>query len=65
MNAKIRRMEMEKIPIIIIIGDREVETNSLSVRARKEGNLGLMSLDSFLEKIKPELDMGIPKYIMD
>src|SRR5690554_279068 len=65
MNAKIRRMEMEKIPIIIIIGDREVETNSLSVRSRKEGNLGLMSLDSFLEKIKPELDMGIPKYIMD
>lgn len=65
MGSKIRKMELEKIPVIFIIGDREVEMNGLSVRSRKEGNLGFMSLDSFLEKIKPELDMGVPKYIMD
>jgi len=65
MNAKIRKMELEKIPIIFIVGDKEIEMNSVSVRSRKEGNLGLMTLESFLEKIKPELDMGIPKYIMD
>ncbi|HEY8421425.1 MAG TPA: threonine--tRNA ligase [Thermoclostridium sp.] len=65
MNAKIRKMELEKIPIIFIIGDKEIEANSVSVRSRKEGNLGSMALESFLEKIKPELDMGVPKYIMD
>lgn len=65
MGAKIRRMELEKIPIILIVGDKEVETKSLSVRSKKEGNLGSMTLESFLEKIKPELDMGVPKYIMD
>ena len=65
MGTKIRRMELEKIPVILIIGDKEVEMNGLSVRSRKEGNLGFMSLDSFLKKIKPELDMGEPKYIMD
>lgn len=65
MGAKIRKMEMEKIPIILVIGDREVEMNGFSVRSRKEGNTGFMTLDGFMEKIKPELDMGVPQYIMD
>jgi len=65
MNAKIRKMEMEKIPVILIVGDRETEAGGFSVRTRKEGNLGFMTIESFMEKIKPELDMGIPKYIMD
>lgn len=65
MKAKIRKMELEKIPIIFIIGDQEVEREGISVRSRKEGNLGFMSLENFLDRIKPELDMGIPKYIMD
>jgi len=65
MRAKVRRMELKKIPIVLIIGDQEVEKEGLSVRSRKEGNLGFMTLNDFLEKIKPELDMGVPKYIMD
>jgi len=65
MKAKIRKMELDKIPIIFIIGDREVEEEGISIRSRKEGNLGFMKLDDFLEKIKPELDTGVPKYIMD
>jgi len=56
---------MEKIPVILIVGDRETESGGFSVRTRKEGNLGFMTIESFMEKIKPELDMGIPKYIMD
>ena len=63
MRAKVRKMELEKIPVIFIIGDEEVEKGGISVRSRKDGNLGFMTLDSFLERIKPELDMGIPKYI--
>jgi len=65
MRAKIRKMELEKISIVFIIGDQEVEKESLSVRSRKEGNLGFMTLNEFLDRIKPELDMGVPKYIMD
>lgn len=65
MRAKIRNMELEKIPIVFVIGDQEVEKKGLSVRSRKEGNLGYMTLDSFLERIKSELDMGVPKYILD
>jgi len=65
MRAKVRRMEMEKTPIVFVIGDQEVEKGGISVRSRKEGNLGFMTLDNFLDRIKPELDMGVPKYIMD
>ena len=65
MRAKVRKMEIEKIPIIFVIGDQEVEKEGISVRSRKDGNLGFMTLSNFLERIKPELDMGVPKYILD
>lgn len=65
MRAKVRRMELAKIPLILVIGNQEVEKEGLSVRSRKEGNLGFMTFDNFLERIKPELDMGVPRYIMD
>jgi threonyl-tRNA synthetase len=65
MRAKVRKMELEKIPLVFIIGDQEIENEGLSVRSRKDGNLGFMTLNEFLERIKPELDMGEPKYIMD
>ncbi|ANX01557.1 threonine--tRNA ligase [Thermoclostridium stercorarium subsp. leptospartum DSM 9219] len=65
MNAKIRKMEMEKTPIIFVVGDREIERKGFSVRSRKEGNLGFITFESFMEKIKPELDMGVPRYIMN
>jgi threonyl-tRNA synthetase len=63
MRAKIRKMELEKIPVLFVIGDQEAANEGVSVRTRKEGNLGFMSLDDFLKRIKPELDMGIPKYL--
>ncbi|HEX2947441.1 MAG TPA: threonine--tRNA ligase [Clostridia bacterium] len=65
MRAKVRKMELEKTPVIFIIGDQEVENGGVSVRSRKEGNLGYMTLDDFLAGIKPELDIGVPKYILD
>jgi threonyl-tRNA synthetase len=65
MRAKIRKMELDKTPVIFIIGDQEVENNGVSIRSRKEGNLGYMTLDTFLAGIKPELDMGVPRYILD
>ncbi len=51
MNAKIRSAELRKIPYILVVGDREVETGSVAVRSKREGNLGSMSLKEFLEYI--------------
>ncbi|MHC9542486.1 MAG: threonine--tRNA ligase [Vulcanimicrobiota bacterium] len=54
-NFKIREAQMEKIPYMIVLGDKEAEAGTLSVRERKEGNLGVMSLDTFIEKIAGEI----------
>lgn len=48
MNAKIRDAQNQKIPYMLVIGDKEVEGDSVSVRLRSEENLGAMSLDGFM-----------------
>ena len=53
---KIREAQLEKIPYMLIIGDREAEENKVSVRARKHGDLGTMSYDEFLKRIKREVE---------
>ena len=56
MGAKIRNAELSKIPIMIILGEKEVESNSISVRRRFVGNEGGISLDSFIQSTKEEID---------
>ena len=56
MGAKIRNAELSKIPIMIILGEKEVESNSISVRRRFVGNEGGISLDSFIETTKEEIN---------
>ncbi|MCX7990214.1 MAG: threonine--tRNA ligase [Aquificaceae bacterium] len=55
LNARIRDAELQKVPYILVVGDREVENRSLSVRHKGEGNLGSMYLEDFarmlLEKV--------------
>ena len=48
MGAKIRNAELNKIPMMIILGEKEVEDNSISIRRRFVGNQGSMKLDEFL-----------------
>ncbi|MGJ5674521.1 MAG: threonine--tRNA ligase [Nostochopsis sp.] len=48
----IRNAEKEKIPIMAVIGAKEVETNSLSIRTRANGELGTIPVDEVLDKIK-------------
>ena len=48
MNNKIRRAQMEKVPYMLVVGDREVERNQVAVRLRSEENLGAMSVEDFL-----------------
>ncbi|MGV8119926.1 MAG: threonine--tRNA ligase [Candidatus Xenobiia bacterium LiM19] len=54
-NLKIREAQIEKIPYMIVLGDKEAEAGTLSVRERKEGNLGVMSLDTFIDRIAGEI----------
>jgi len=52
MNAKIREAQLQKIPYMLIVGDREVEQNTVSVRLRTEQNLGGMSIQKFVTLAK-------------
>ncbi|HVN80931.1 MAG TPA: threonine--tRNA ligase [Terriglobia bacterium] len=51
-NVKIRKAQMEKVPFMVIIGDREVEQGGLSVRNRFDGDLGTFSFEKFLDLIQ-------------
>lgn len=53
---KIRQAQLDKIPYFFIVGDKEVEENTLSLRSCKEGDLGAMPMDEVLERIFREND---------
>jgi threonyl-tRNA synthetase len=55
MNAKIRDAQTLKIPYMLVIGDREVESNTVAVRLRSEENLGAMSLQAFLQSVQQDI----------
>ena len=52
---KFREAQMQKIPYMLIIGDKEVENGVVAVRSRKAGDLGTMTLDAFIERINEEV----------
>lgn len=54
-GLKIREAQMEKVPYMVIIGDKEIEQNVVAVRSRKDGDLGQMPLDTFISKITEEV----------
>lgn len=53
-NYKIRELSLQKLPYILVVGEKEAQTGTLSVRARGGENLGVMSLDAFIERISTE-----------
>ena len=55
MGAKIRLAEINKIPIMVIIGEKEVSENTLSIRRKFKGDLGSLKLDDFVSNIKKEI----------
>ncbi len=55
MNAKIRKAELMKIPYILVVGDREVEESTVSVRSKKEGNIGAYPLEEFVRLLKEKI----------
>ena len=56
MNYKIREsLQDKKIPYVVVIGDKEIESNALAVRARGIGQVGTMGVDEFINKIEEEI----------
>ena len=52
---KIREATMQKVPYMLILGDKEIEANAVGVRSRKEGDLGQMKINEFVSKIFEEV----------
>ena len=53
---KIREAQLQKVPYMLILGDKEVEANAVGVRSRKDGDIGQMSCKDFLEKLQKEIE---------
>ena len=53
---KIREAQLEKVPYMLVIGDKDIENNTVSVRSRKEGDIGAMSIDDFVARIVEEVE---------
>lgn len=54
-GSKIKASRLERIPYMLIIGDKEIETNAVSVRSRKDGELGAMAVDNAINKLVEEV----------
>ncbi|MCG4579524.1 threonine--tRNA ligase [Clostridium cochlearium] len=53
---KIREAQLQKVPYMIILGDKEVNENKVAVRSRKEGDLGAIALEEFIQKLNYEIE---------
>jgi threonyl-tRNA synthetase len=51
-NLKIRDAQLQKVPFMLVIGDREAQSGQVSVRNRKHGDLGAKPLDQFIEDLQ-------------
>ena len=53
---KIREAQLQKIPYMLIVGEKEQETNSVSVRSREQGDVGAVEVDKFIKEIEEKLN---------
>jgi threonyl-tRNA synthetase len=53
---RIREAQLQKVPYMLVVGDKEVQDGMVSVRSRKESEMFAMTVDDFIEKIKFEVD---------
>ena len=58
---KIRDAQVQKIPYMLVVGDREVSDRTIAVRNRFEGDQGSMELDKFIDLIKDFVDKKVTK----
>jgi threonyl-tRNA synthetase len=54
-GKKIRNAQLEKLPYMLVVGDNEMNDQTVAVRSRKEGDKGVMSVDAFCQEILCEI----------
>jgi len=53
---KIREAQLEKVPYMLLVGDKDIENNTVSIRDRRDGDIGSMSIEEFIAKITEEVN---------
>jgi len=56
LGKKIRENQLQKIPYMLILGDRDIEAGTVGVRSREAGDLGPMMVDEFVERLRKEIE---------
>ena len=56
---KIREAQLEKVPYMLVIGDKEVQEGTVGVRSRKDGDVGAIAVDEFIKNIKEEIEQFV------
>jgi threonyl-tRNA synthetase len=59
LDAKIRDHTLQKLPYLVIIGDKEIEKNQISVRERSGKDLGSLDLSDFVKRVKEEIEKKV------
>ncbi len=59
-NLKIREAQLQKIPYMLVVGDREVQNGAVAIRNRKHGDQGAKPVDDFLAEIRKLIDSKAP-----
>lgn len=65
MRNKIKKYQLEKVPYILVVGDKEVAQETFSVRSRRDGDLGVMDIASMQEHLRPQIEQGKPRCILE
>ncbi len=55
-GKKIREAQLQKIPYMLVVGDRDMENQTVSLRLRTGQDLGAMSMEDFLQRLKERVD---------
>ncbi len=60
LGKKIRQAELQKVPYVLVVGEKEVKAKAVAVRQRGKGDVGQMKIDKFVEKIRKEIETKNP-----
>ncbi|PIP24921.1 MAG: threonine--tRNA ligase [Candidatus Nealsonbacteria bacterium CG23_combo_of_CG06-09_8_20_14_all_36_12] len=55
-SKKIREGEIQKIPYLLVVGDREMKLRAVRIRKRRKGDIGMVKLNKFVERVKIEIE---------
>ena len=56
LGKKIRAAETQKIPYLLVIGDKEIQAEAVAVRQRSKGNMGQIKLEKFINQVSKEIE---------